>query len=173
MIVVSLLIVVLGACGTLDDETDESTNPSDEDIEVDDNEATDELQSDSDVTNSKEESHSDENDKNAKMQKLDFAEFDLELEYHDDKEYEAEIDKSSSGEYKAELKDELTNTHLRGDEAFEQIYSQLEQVTLDKDSSKEEVIDTILQAFELDSDYDEFEVELIFHDGTKLEYEDK
>ncbi len=67
----------------------------------------------------------------------------------------------------------MTNTHLRGDEAFEQIYSQLEQVTLDKDSSKEEVIDTILQAFELDSDYDEFEVELIFHDGTKLEYEDK
>lgn len=162
MIFATLLLVVLTACGTSDEDTNEPTDNTD-----------DEATEDQESSDPADDESIEEDDKNTKMKELEFAEFELEVEYDDDKEYEAEIEKKPSGEYKSELEDELTNTHLKGDEAFDHIYPILEKLSFGKDAPMDEVIDETLQAFELDANYDEFEIEVTFHDGTELEYEDK
>lgn len=174
VVLAALFIVVLAACGTSDEETNEATDTNkEEEIDIDENETDDGTEQSDPVEEEATDDATEEDDKNEKMKQLDFAEFELEVEYNDDQEYEAEIEKNSSGEYKSELEDELTNQHLKGDEAFDHIYPILEKVSIQQDATQEEVIKEVLEAFDLDSDYDEFEVEITFHDGTELEYEDK
>jgi len=108
-----------------------------------------------------------------KMEALEFAEIEIEVDYPDHKDFEAEIDKDSSGNYKAEVEDEIHNNFLKGKDAFDYLYAILENMAITKESSKEEIIDKMLEAFELDPNYEKFEVEIIFHDGTKMEFEDR
>lgn len=181
MIFAALLLVVLTACGTSDEDTNEQTDNTDDEVNMEDepeqsdqtDDTDDEATEDQESSDPADDESIEEDDKNTKMKELEFAEFELEVEYDDDKEYEAEIEKKPSGEYKSELEDELTNTHLKGDEAFDHIYPILEKLSFGKDAPMDEVIDETLQAFELDANYDEFEIEVTFHDGTELEYEDK
>ena len=106
------------------------------------------------------------------MGKLDFREFELEVSYGKNKEYEAEID-LDNGVYTSELEDELNGVHLKGKVAFDTIYPIVEMLTIDKTTNKTEVIKQILAAFELNDDYDKFEVEITFNDNSKIEFEDK
>lgn len=173
-----LLVGFLAACGGSNNNTDDAPTDSEQNEEVQKDKGNDVIDSnkdtdDSDTTNKDDDATNGPSDKDAKMKDLEFAEIELEVEYNNGEQYEAEIEKKSSGEYTSELDDEINNTHLKGDEAFDHIYSLLEKITITKDTSKDEVIDQILQAFELDGDYDEFEVEITFHDGTEMEYEDK
>lgn len=116
---------------------------------------------------------SDELDMNEQMSKLSFAEIEVEVDYGDDKEYEAEVEKKATGDYEAEIEDELTNTNLKGEEAFNHLYPILEKLNITKDSAKEEVINEVLSAFDLEENYQEIEIEITFHDGTELEVEDE
>ncbi len=112
-------------------------------------------------------------DMNAKMKEIDFAEIEVEVKYGHDDEYEAEIEKSATGDYKAEIDDDLNNIHLKGKEAFDQLYPMIQKISVNEDASKDEAIHEILNAFDLDTDYREIEIEITFHDGKKMEYEDK
>lgn len=170
-----MLIGILAACGT-DDNDDTSVNEQSETpAEQEDTSGTEDDMAeteDENDPNTNEDSTQAADDKNEKMKQLEFAEIDLEVEYADNKDYDAEIEKRSSGEYKSELEDELNNQYLKGDEAFNHIYPIVEKLNINPDSTKDEVIKEILQAFELEENYREFEVEIIFHDGTKVEFED-
>lgn len=170
-----MLIGILAACGT-DDNDDTSVNEQSETpAEQEDTGGTDDGMTeteDENNPNTNEDTTQDTDDKNEKMEQLEFAEIDLDVEYDDNKDYNAEIEKKSSGEYKSELEDELNNQYLKGDEAFNHIYPMAEKLNINSDSTKEEVIKEILQAFELEENYREFEVEIIFHNGTKVEFED-
>src|SRR5690625_953379 len=108
-----------------------------------------------------------------KMEALEFAEMEIDIDYPEHKEFEAEIEKDSSGNYKAKVEDEIHNNYLKGKDAFDYLYAILENMAITKESSKEEIIDKMLEAFELDPNYEKFEVEIIFHDGTKMEFEDR
>lgn len=158
-------VLLLGACGSTDNNSDSNNNqPVSEGME-DNNENVN-----SEANNQNEEAlHGDE--KADKMNDIGMSEFELEVEYTNG-EYEAEIEKSSSGEYEAELEDELDNNNLKGDEAFNHIYDLVKKVDVNSDSSEKEVYDEFLNAFDLTDDYDEIEIEITFEDGSELEYEE-
>lgn len=107
------------------------------------------------------------------MDKLSFKEIEVDVSYGKDREYEAEIEQDRNEPYKAKVEDEVNDVYLRGQEAFDDLYPKIQQLTLTKDSTKEEVIDQILNAFNLDRAYEKFEVEIQFHDGSKLDVEDR
>lgn len=177
------LIGIISACGANDNETNDQNNSADNEVTENEtnnteenntnNEANDD-NSDMDENNSTEtNTQADTSDMNEKMKDIEFAEIEIKVEYGDDKEYEAEIEKSSTGDYKAEVDDDLNNNHLKGQEAFDHLYPIIEKMAITADSTKEEVFDEVLKAFDLDANYTEIEIEITFQDGKKMEYENK
>src|SRR5690625_5278264 len=71
-----------------------------------------------------------------KMEALEFAEIEIEIDYPDHKDFEAEIDKDSSGNYKAEVEDEIHNNFLKGKDAFDYLYAILENMAITKRSEE-------------------------------------
>src|SRR5690625_4159532 len=105
------------------------------------------------------------------IEEIGLAEIEIKVEYTKDNEYELEIDKSSQGNYEVELDDEINNIKLKGMDAFDTILPNLEKLDITKESSKEDVIAQVIEAFELNDDYEEYDIEVIFSDGTKMEFE--
>ncbi|MBJ3792775.1 hypothetical protein I8J38_30180, partial [Bacillus sp. OA1] len=46
----------------------------------------------------------------------------------------------------------------------------LQELKFDKDTADQEVIDQVVNVFKLDKDYQKFDLEVVFSDGTKKEY---
>lgn len=99
-----------------------------------------------------------------------FREIDVEIKYENGKEYEFEID-NDEGFIKAKLEDDLERKELRGIEAFDLIFDQMEPLNISHDSSFDDVTNQIIKAFNLPDDYIKVDVEIKFHDGTELDYE--
>lgn len=110
-----------------------------------------------------------------KMENVEYKEFELEVDYGENNEYEAKIEQhENTGTIEAKLEDEVKeNIEVKGEEAFELIYPHVETLTINRESSKDEAIDQILNAFDLPADYEKIEIELTFQDGTKIEYKDR
>lgn len=113
----------------------------------------------------------DAKDVKEKMDKLAFFNIDIEVSYAEDKEYEAKIKQKENDQYKAELEDDLTNNHVKGKKAFDEVYPMVEKLDITSDSSEQEVIDQILTAFDLPTDYETMDVEIHFHDDKRLDFE--
>lgn len=109
----------------------------------------------------------------ADMDQLTFREIDIEISYGKDSEYEAEIDQDDGQPIEAKVEDEVNGMYLKGQEAFDDLYPKVKQLDLTKDSPKEETINQVLKAFDLKDDYEKFEVEIKFNDGSKLDIEDR
>lgn len=173
-----LMIGVLGACGS-NNNKDDSTNKQNDvtdnpEVSKTNNNVAENEDTDSNKNNEAAVADPDKNlDMSEKMGDLNFAEIEVEIDYGNDKEYEAEVEKKASGDYEAKVEDELANTYLKGQEAFDHLYPILQKLDVNPDSTKEDVISTVLNAFELEDNYKEFEVEITFSDGTKQKYEDK
>lgn len=182
-----MLIGVLAACGgdstdnndvdqddtTETPETDDTTiNEEDDDQEIEENpdQADDGTEND-EATNGDVAQDDDQATIKETMEELDLAEIEIKVEYPNDNEYELEIDKSSQGNYEVELDDEINNIKLKGMDAFDTILPNLEKLDITKESSKEDVIAQVIEAFELNDDYEEYDIEVIFSDGTKMEFE--
>lgn len=107
------------------------------------------------------------------MEQFNFHEFELEVEYGD-KEYEVEIEHHSDGRVEAEVEDELNGIEINDDlEAFNHLLPYVKKLDVSIDMDKQAIIDHVLEVFELDTNYDEFEVEIEFNDGKELEIEDE
>src|SRR5690625_4311010 len=115
----------------------------------------------------------DDDDMRTKMEELNFTEISLEVQYQDRKEYEAEIDADPNEPIEAEVEDELNNVYLRGKEAFDELFPKVKKLNLTSKSSKQEIIEQIIEAFELPADYVDFDVEIRFKDGVKKDIEDR
>jgi len=100
---------------------------------------------------------------------FNFTNFDLDVEYAENKEYDVDYE-SESNELEAEIKDDISNTQVKGDEAFEVLRPIFEQLKFDKDSPNEDVVSEVTKAFDLDEEYQKFELEVKFLDGTEKEY---
>ena len=107
-----------------------------------------------------------------KMEELDYAEFEIEVDYAEDKEYEASIE-VDNGQLESKLEDELNNREVKGQEAFDEIYPRLKNFTFTKDMPKEEAIRNALEAFDLPDDYVKFDLEVTFKDNTEISIEDR
>lgn len=180
MLLSALLIVIfLAACGddgadedsledTAQDAIEDTLDNNEEDHNDDGEEQTDE----NEEGNTSEEA-SDQDDMKNMMDELNFDEIEIEISYGKDQEYEVEIERHSNGDIDAEIEDELNGEDINDDlEAFNKLYPKVKQLDIEQDTEKEEVIKQVLDIFELDDDYEEFEVEITFNDGTKLSYED-
>ncbi|PFL72661.1 YusW family protein [Bacillus anthracis] len=104
--------------------------------------------------------------------KLNFNEFSLDADYQDTKrDYEADYKNiAADKKMEAKIEDHKANVNLTGDEAITKLSPLLQELKFDKDTPDQEVIDQVLNVFKLDKDYQKFELEIVFSDGTKKEY---
>src|SRR5690625_5027975 len=109
----------------------------------------------------------------SKMNELDFYEFSLEVSYGKNQEFEVTIDKDRNEPIEAEVEDELKNEFLQGRDAFDYIFERVEKLEITSDSERQNVIDKMLEAFDLSADYTEFDLEIDFNDGKQLDIEDR
>src|SRR5690625_1229744 len=165
-----VLIMSLAACQQESPEVDQSTDESTPSSNQDENKVEDSTEGENAESedDSNQESLNDDQYMAEKMSSLDFYEFELEVEYADGREYEAEIEQDSQKPYKAEIEDQLNNIYLKGLDAFNNIFERIEQLSVSSTSDHEDVIQQVLDLFELPNDYVEFELELDFNDGSEL-----
>ena len=98
-----------------------------------------------------------------------FAEFNLEVDYSPNVKYDASFEKDVDG-IEASIEDQVNNMQLRGNEAFDKLNPLLEKLTFDASTPNEQVIEQVLSTFGLDSNYVEFELDVLYTDGTQKEY---
>lgn len=180
LLALSLFIV---ACGNKDDndatgndtvvgEKDgQSTNDTNQtDNGVDDQTDTDGTETDN--ANKNNSTANGDDDQVAKMERLDYDDFDLSVEYGTDKEYEAELELKPNNIVEAKIEDDLNGVRKKGRAAFDELYPLIEKLTIATDTGKGDVIEQVLTVFNLDADYTEFDLDIHFKDGTKIEYKD-
>ena len=114
-----------------------------------------------------------QDDMQKKMGDLEYVDFELGVDYADHQEYEAELEKNSDDSIDAEIEDSLNNVKKKGSEAFNELYPMVKQLTITQQTNKQDAIQEVMKVFNLPKDYTEFEVEIRFKDGTKIEFEDK
>nr|WP_106782769.1 YusW family protein [Lysinibacillus timonensis] len=100
---------------------------------------------------------------------IPFTNFDLDVKYDNNQEYDVDYESEQNG-MEAEIKDDRANNQLKGDEAFAVLQPIFEQLTFNKETPEEEVISEVVNAFNLDGNYQEFELDVEFPDGTEKEY---
>lgn len=98
-----------------------------------------------------------------------FAEFNLDIDYSPTEKYEASFEKDVDG-LEASIEDQLNNQNFNGNEAYDKLNPILEKLTFDATTPNEQVIEEVLSAFGLNSNYIEFELDVLFTDGTQKEY---
>ena len=174
-----VLSIIIAACGQSNDPGNlDNNNVPTNDGEQNDNIGTpnnDNNATNNDVTddtNQIEEPVDNSDDQVKKMESLEYIDFELEVKYNGDQEYEADLE-LENGRVEAKIEDDLNGIEIAGDAAFDEIYPLVEQLTIDQDTSKEDVITQVLDIFDLPTDYVEFDLEIKFKDGTKKEYDDQ
>lgn len=172
MFIVAITLVACGDNNSDDADKDQDTGmANNENQDNNEDENADDDQANNDDTNA--DNEDDDNDEmKQKMDDLDYSEIEVEIDYGKNKEYEAEIEQDN-GVIEADLEDEINGDDLNGKEAFDKIYPNVKKLTIDGDTDKADAIKQTLDAFDLDSDYQEFELELTLQDGEKIEFEDK
>ncbi|MFJ7682549.1 YusW family protein [Peribacillus butanolivorans] len=142
-------MLVMAGCG---EDNDEVKNPP---VEENENQA---------------ETNSETGTDNNKKLPFTFKDFQLEVDYAgNDNEYEAEYD-AMGAQTEASIDDQLNKHEVHSDEAMEELTPILEKLTFTKDSSDDEVIQDVTKAFNLKDDFEEFDLEVTYDDGTKKEY---
>lgn len=177
-----MLIGVLAACGGGNSDNNEEQNgmtDTDNNVTEENDLATDDdgLGTDNDNSQEDKETSNDTTQGDDQviiketMDGIGLAEIEISIDYPNDTDFEVEVDQNSQGVYEVELDDEVNNKQLRGMDAFDAISSNLEKLDITKDSSKEDVIAQVIDAFGLNDDYQEYDIEVIFSDGTKMDFE--
>ena len=99
-----------------------------------------------------------------------FSTFDLEIDFDGKDAIDADYDVTQRAE--ADFENRLRNTKLTGDKAMNQLNKLFVDIHINKDTPQQEVIDRILDWYQLDS-YSKFDLEVNFDNGTTLTIEDK
>lgn len=100
---------------------------------------------------------------------FNFTHFDLDVDYSENQEFDVDYENELDS-MEAEIKDDKANNNLKGDEAFAVLRPIFEKLTFDKNVPKEKVILEVVNAFNLGKDFQMFELEVRFSDGTNKEY---
>lgn len=166
----AVLALGLAACGSASDQPTTDQPVEDQPAESQ-TESTTGSQTEQPAANTATDQDSDQ--MKSDMDQLSFKEIEVEVSYGHDQEYEVEIEQDENEPIKAKVEDELNQNYLKGQEAFDDLYPRVKQLDLTKDSTKEETISQVLNAFELQDNYEKFEVEITFNDGSKLDIEDR
>ncbi|MCG7335035.1 YusW family protein [Sporosarcina sp. ACRSM] len=98
-----------------------------------------------------------------------FSTFDLEIDVDGKDAIDVDYDVTERAD--ADYDNKLKNIKLQGNEAMDQLNKLFLDILITKDTPKQEVIDKILDWYQLDA-YSKFDLEVNFDDGTKLNIED-
>lgn len=168
IIFIVLCSITLIACSNTDNENVESEQ------NTTGNETTDivnDTQAKNDLTNNNGNNVSDEqNEMINQLNSSYFKEVSIDIEYPNRNEFEAEID-YDHGKITAKVEDTNSSKMMRGKEAFDYIFSRIGDLELSIDTPEEDVFSQIVDRFELPNDYVEINVEILFQDGTEIEFE--
>lgn len=100
---------------------------------------------------------------------FDFTEFSLDVDYSATQDFEVDYENEQSG-VEASYEDEANNERYYGDDAYDRIEQVFQSFKFNKDTAEEEVIKEVLNAFNLPDNYQKFDLEIRFADGTEKEY---
>jgi hypothetical protein len=100
-----------------------------------------------------------------------FTDFDLDVEYANNKGYDVEYENDGNNIY-AELDDEIKGVEYKGDQAYQNIVKALEQLKFDETTKDEDVRKEVIKAFALNENYQSFELEVKFKNGEVKHYHD-
>lgn len=182
MLFISIIAIALfiTACGDNNDNDNGNNNNASDNVTDNQNNAGDtDADNNGNTNGNNQNANQDDSDNNstddmqAKMDELDYDEIEIEVDYGKDKEYEIEIEQDEGQPIEAKIEDEVNDVFLKGEEAFNELYPMVKELSIDKDTDKETAIQDVLDTFDLDDDYDEFELEITLNDGSKIEHEDK
>ena len=98
-----------------------------------------------------------------------FAEFNLDVDYSATEKYEASFEKEVNG-IEVRIEDDINNENLSGNKAYDVLNPILEKLTFNSTTPNEQVIEEVLSAFGLNNTFVEFELDVLFSDGTIKEY---
>ncbi|MER2088727.1 MAG: YusW family protein [Sporosarcina sp.] len=168
---------VLVACGNAEKDNgkvvDEPVTDETSKGETNGATATDESQGSESANTEQNTNVANQEDMQKKMDELEYVDFELSVDYANHKEYEAELERNSDNSIKAEIEDSLNKVKKKGSEAFNELYPMVKQLTITQQTNKADAIQEVMSAFDLPKDYTEFEMEIRFNDGTKIEFEDR
>ena len=106
---------------------------------------------------------------NANNNAFDFTHFSLDVDYANGQEFDVEYENEHSG-VEASYEDDVNNNRYYGNDAYDRMESVFRTFKFNKDTSEDEVIKEVLNAFNLSEDYRQFDLEVRFADGTEKEY---
>ena len=106
---------------------------------------------------------------NANNNAFDFTHFSLDVDYAGAQDFDVEYENEQSG-VEASYEDNVNNNRYYGNDAYDRMESVFQSFKFNKDTSEDEVIKEVLNAFNLPGDYQKFDLEIRFADGTEKEY---
>lgn len=152
----SAAVLVLAACGGGEEDTEA---PADEQNEGTQDDTQDDTAQDDNGGSWYEDLEIDEYDLDA-----DYGDGQYEVDYdYNDGSPEAEIEDSRDGE----------STTMEGEEALNELENILPSMNVTADSAEGELLDESLQAFELEEDYEDIDIDVEFKNDDELETEDE
>lgn len=160
-------VLILGACGTTDNEQEIET-PSPPNNEVEDDISEDETEFDENVGDNQDGSDTENNDSlTFTYDPEEVKEFELQIELLTNEEWSYDFDRKGN---KAEIEHENgSDSERSGAEAFTEIETLLGSIQIDHERSLNEMIDEILSYLEIDrNDLKELDVQIETHAGEKL-----
>lgn len=106
---------------------------------------------------------------NANNDSFDFTHFSLDVDYSEAQDFDVDYENEQSG-VEASYEDNVNNEQFYGNDAYDRLESVFQSFKFDKNTSDDEVISEVLNAFNLPEDYQKFDLEVRFADGTEKEY---
>ncbi|MFB1080461.1 YusW family protein [Jeotgalibacillus sp. JSM ZJ347] len=101
---------------------------------------------------------------------IPFLSFEMDAEYEgNDNDFEISYD-SENSEVEAVYENERDMMTMSGDDAYQEIQPVLSEFDFTIDTSDDEVIDSVIEGFEVEEEFQSIEIEIKYSDGTEKEY---
>lgn len=100
-----------------------------------------------------------------------FEKFELDVDYDDmDDAIEVEFDNEPNDELEASYEDRTKDIRLHGEEAMSELDSIFSSFNFDENTSEDEVLDAVVEAFDIRDDARKIELEIEYGTGVEKEY---
>lgn len=178
LITITTLAFLIAACGT----TEEDTNPpADNNAGETENNATNDQDNASNDQNNGNTDSGSATDNNATNNSDNvttdtesdyaFTSFDLEADFEGTEDIVEVEYEQDTNETEASYRNETQGIQLRGDEAMQELDSIFSTFDFDENTPKEEVLSTVLEAFNIPTDAQNVELDIEYAGGTEVEYQ--
>ncbi|WP_339228989.1 YusW family protein [Oceanobacillus sp. FSL K6-2867] len=180
-VTITTLALFIAACGTTEDDTN-TNSPADNNAgETENNAANEQDNAANDQNNANTENGSTTdnndatNDRDNVTTEMDadypFTSFDLEADFEGTEDIVEVEYEQDTNETEASYRNETQGIQLRGDEAMQELDSIFSTFDFDENTPKEEVLSTVLEAFNIPNDAQNVELDIEYSGGTEVEYQ--